>query len=164
LLLRSPPDAPVGCTERDPRECLILHIARSLVNAGPAAKPGSIRADCPVCERAGCLTVTAGDSRRFVLTCHAECKRTRIRDAIIQLGVPEDCLPPIREERARGKARKSTDAEIVRELRDLLDSPFNGNAFRLRAAMLLLDLDAVAAADHLKIPERTRRRLLCPDP
>ena len=50
----------------------------------------------------------------------------------------------------------------MRELRGLLDEPVNGNAFRLRAAMLLLDLDAIAAAERLKIPERTRRRLLCP--
>jgi predicted GIY-YIG superfamily endonuclease len=53
-----------------------------------------------------------------------------------------------------------TDGEIVRELRRLLGESVNGNAFRLRAAVMLLNVDAKAAAGELGIPDRTRRRLM----
>jgi hypothetical protein len=160
------------CGAYDRRDCLTEHVSRSLPNArpgkrepgaGPLDPPRSIRADCPACGGCDKLTVSLGDSVRFVVTCHGGCDRPRIRDAIVKLGVSEDCFPPIREKRAKGKQPAGRDdAATLRELRNLLESPANGNAFRLRAAMLLWDIDAVTAADRLGIPERTRRRLLCP--
>lgn len=128
--------------------------------ARPTDAPRSIRADCPNCQRDS-LTISLGDHRDLTWCCHAGCDPEKVRLALIKGGCNDDCLPPMRPDAPKRKARR-TDAEIVRELRDLLDEPANGNAYRLRAAMLLLDLDAVAAAGRLGIPERTRRRLLCP--
>jgi hypothetical protein len=152
------------------QDCLTDHISRSLRNAvpgrlkdgaAPGSAPDNIRADCPACKHP-CLTVTIGNHRRFVWTCHYDpaCDRNAIRAAMIRVGIRECCLPAVKAMAAKRIPR--TDAEIVRELRKLLDEPINGNAFRLRAAAVLMDVDAVAAADRLGIPERTRRRLLCP--
>lgn len=157
------------CGARSARDCLIDHISRSVVNARPGTPepgarptdaPRSIRADCPVCGRDS-LTISLGGFRDLTWICHAGCDLEKIRLGLIHGGCNEDCLPPLRPD-APKKAKPRTDAEIVRELRSMLDSPDNGNAYRLKAAMLLWGLDAVAAADRLGIPERTRRRLLCP--
>jgi hypothetical protein len=158
----------------DAAECLTEHIARALANAKPArkgdklpvgAKRGalSIRADCPACERHDCLTVSVGDFLRFVWTCHAGCTRPDIRAAMVSKAkIRETCLPRAKTAPKRQLQAQRTNAEIVRQLRALLDEPVNGSAYRMRAAMLLLNVDAKAAADYLGIPERTRRRLLCP--
>lgn len=129
--------------------------------AAPTDALRSIRADCPVCLRDS-LTISLGDYRTLTWTCHAGCDPEKVRLGLIHGGCNDECLPPLRPAAPKRKTAARTDAEIVRGLRDLLDAPVNGNAYRLQAAMLLWDLDAVDAADRLGIPERTRRRLLCP--
>jgi hypothetical protein len=148
-----------------PPECLIEHLARSLPNARPGKNPGSVSTDCPLCHHAGSVTITAGNKRRFVITCHAGCADTKVRLALLRLyDIRVTCLPPVRGaiKTRPAKAARRSDAEIVSELAKMLREPLNGNAYRLRAAMLLLNMDAEEACKELGIPERTRRRLLCP--
>lgn len=111
---------------------------------------------CPSCGHKG-FSLTARNGT-LLWNCHWEtpCSQEALTAALTRK-VPSH-FPASRQR----KPRPRSDRQIIAELTQLLDKPVNGNAFRLQAAMLLLEVDSKAAAERLKIPERTRRRLLCP--
>lgn len=113
---------------------------------------------CPVCHGVHCFSLTARNGQ-LLWHCNRQpaCPQETLQDTLAAR-LP-GCIPVHRRTRA---TRPRSDRETLRQLTELLDKPVNGNAYRLQAAMLLLDLDAKSAAERLKIPERTLRRLLCP--
>src|ERR1022692_144691 len=133
-----------------PADCIADHIC-PVTDGRATTKPSNWRARCPGCGRTT-LSISAGKSARIVWTCHAGCTQPDVRAALIKAGVAECCLPRRSPKRSVQRQVPDRNTEIVRQLDKLLDQPISGNSFKLRAAMLVRDLDAKAAAEQLGIP------------
>lgn len=104
----------------------------------------SVRALCPVHDdREHSLGVSVGEKRRVVWQCFAGCTRTRVRAALVELGVPSGCLPLVTRE-------KEDILDLIRQI-VTADTPDHG-AVRLRVVAALegfTDLPRGAELDRL---------------
>lgn len=139
----------MGC-DSPVRECLAWHVLPHLISGRLNEQGTNARSLCPVHDdRNPSLSISVGDNGKLTWRCFAKCPRSRVRSALIELGVPSGCLP-----------------RVVREQEDILDlirtivtadSPDHGAA-RLRVMAALegfedlprgAELDRLAAAAHV---------------
>lgn len=142
-----------------PRECLAWHILPRLTSGRLSETGLSARSLCPAHpDREHSLGVSAGEKQRIVWQCFAGCTRTRVRAALIELGVPAGCLPLVVRE-------KEDLLELIRQI-VTADTPDHG-ATRLRVLAALEgysdlprggELDRLAAAANVNRATAYRAR------
>ena len=82
------------------RECLAWHIIPRLSAGKPNDHGTSARALCPAhADREPSLAISIGDNQRITWHCFAGCSRTRVRAALIAIGVRPECLPLVTREK-----------------------------------------------------------------
>lgn len=130
-----------------PRECLAWHVLPRLVSGRLNETGTSARALCPAHgDREHSLGVSVGDKQRIVWQCFAGCTRTRVRAALVELGVPPACLPLVTRERedildlirqivtAETPDHGATRLRVLAALEGYADLPRGGELDRLAAA------------------------------
>jgi len=130
-----------------PDDCLVTCYAPHIANARPAKQPGSIKGQCPACRK-DALSVAPGRSARIVFYCHAGCKQSVVRAALIAAGVPGGCVPQVRAKHAAAptaEPRQQDHSARDSAMRDLIMDP-EVPAAALRIALLQL-LDGLGALD-----------------
>lgn len=125
----------------DPQDCIRHHIARvELLKARPSGN-GRWSLYCPAHQDTEkSLMLLPNERYGFWPKCHRNppCKSRQIRDAMVNLGIAQTCLP------LWGQKRGSDDdraARIVAELQKRLAEQPHPVEFMISAAQLLFDLE-----------------------
>lgn len=99
-VLNLPPCGGLMACDAPARQCFEWHILPHLARPKPSDGGNGARALCPAHDDgAHSLGVSIGDRQRIIWQCFAGCSRTRVRAALIEAGIPSECLPLVTRER-----------------------------------------------------------------
>lgn len=125
----------MACDAKLIRECFAWHAVPHLDDPvyrkrdDGSEDPFSVRAHCPAHDDSiRSFSLSAGD-KQLMYKCFAGCNPVRLRAALISAGVPEQCLPLPRKERA----------DLLDRLRAILTAPDLDHAAKALRAMAALE-------------------------